>query len=543
MKIKNFLNNIKIFYFIKKINHSIVKNDKDNHIKSKKNVLVEFNAFCFMHIILSVFIRVLKKNHDCKLFAYPSHMLLSYDIEYNFIQKIKKKIALLFNLGTFGIYKSLGIKNFLEFKIDENIKILSKIEKIKIIKSLKVKNDVNKIRINGVLVGDLIYDTFLKKKYDLDPTIDIHSKKFIDFLEKFLQLFFLWEIFILKKKINLVLCSHNVYTLGIPARICAFQKGEAYIIEYNRLTRLNNKNIFKYSIAKYYRKIFSKFKRTKQKEFIDIAKNSLKSRFQGSLKDIDYMTSSAFNKNKVKLKISSKLIKKYKILVSPHDFVDAPHVHGEFIFPDMYEWIKYLCEISKSSPYLWLVKTHPLMKEKYKSYQKYTRKVINRLIKNSKLILINPNISHNDLINKYKIDCVLTVTGTIAHEYAFHGIKVINASASNIHSSYKFNFHAKSIGDYEKMIKNINLKPKFNLNEIASFYYMHYLYVDKNWFFENLNLLIKDIGGYHNLSSYKIYDEWTKIFSNEYLKKTTKNLENFLKSKDLVYTQQHREIK
>ena len=93
------------------------------------------------------------------------------------------------------------------------------------------------------------------------------------------------------------------------------------------------------------------------------------------------------------------------------------------------------------------------------------------------------------------------------------------------------------------MIKNINLKPKFNLNEIASFYYMHYLYIDKNWFFENVNLLIKNIGGYHNLSSYKIYDEWIKIFSNEYLKKTTKNLENFLKSKDLVYTQQHREIK
>jgi hypothetical protein len=539
MKIINFFNKFRATFLFKKLNLAVPKNYNTNN-KNKKNVLVEFNAFCFMHIILSAFLNVLKKNNYCNFYAYRSHLLLSYDIEYNFIEKIKKIIAVFFNIGTFGIYKSLGISNFIEFKIDNKIRKLSLIKKNKIIKTIKKKQDINNIKINGVLIGDLIYDTFLKKNYDLKPTIDINSERFLDFLEKFLQLYFLWNNFIIKKKINLVLCSHNVYTLGIPSRICAHNNGEAFIIEHDRLTRLNKNNIFKYSITKKYKSMFSKLKKNKQLEYIRAAKKSLKSRFEGSLEDLNYMTSTAFSKNKVKNEFLKFPKNTYKVLVAPHDFVDAPHVYGKFIFPDMYEWIKYLCNLSKSSSFTWLIKTHPIMNEKYKSYQAYTRKVIDTLIKDSKFTLVDPNTSHNELIKKYKVNCVLTVSGTIAHEYAYHGIKVINASSKNMHEAYKFNLHAKNLGHYEEMIKNIHLRPNFNINELASCYYMHYDYCDKNWFFRDLNSTIKNIHGYHNLNTYKIYEEWLKIYSEKYFDKNLKNIEYFINSRDLVFTKKNK---
>lgn len=540
MKIINFFYKSRAFFLFKKLN---LKVQKKNNTKSrnKKNVLVEFNAFCFMHIALSAILNILKKNNNCNFYAYRSHLLLTYDIEYNFIQKIKKTIAVFFSVGIFGIYKSLGVNNFIEFKIDNKIRNLSLIKKDKIIKIIKKKQDINDIKIDGVLIGDLIYDTYLKKNYNLTPTIDINSKKFLDFLENFLQLYFLWNDFIIKKKINLVLCSHNVYALGIPSRICSHKNnGEAFIINHDRLTRLNKDNIFKYSITKKYKSIFLKFKKKKQLEYIEAAKKSLKSRFEGSLDDVNYMTSTSFSKNKVKNKFLKFTKKRYKILVAPHDFVDAPHVYGKFIFPDMYEWIKYLSDLSKSSSFTWLIKTHPIMKEKYKSYQIYTRKVIKRLIKDSKFILVHPNTSHNELINKYKVNCVLTVSGTIAHEYAYHGIKVINASRRNMHEAYKFNLHAKSLKDYEKMIKNTNLRPNININELAACYYMHYDYCDKNWFFKDLNSTIKNIQGYHNLNNYKIYEEWIKIYSDNYFDKNLKNIENFINSKDLVFTKKNK---
>ena len=91
MKIKNFFYKSRAFFLFKKLN---LKVQKKNNTKSrnKKNVLVEFNAFCFMHIALSAFLNILKKNNNCNFYAYRSHLLLTYDIEYNFIQKIKIQI-------------------------------------------------------------------------------------------------------------------------------------------------------------------------------------------------------------------------------------------------------------------------------------------------------------------------------------------------------------------------------------------------------------------------------------------------------------------
>ncbi len=540
MKVINFLNKIRVFFLFKKLNLKLQKKN-NTQSKNKKNVLVEFNSFCFMHIVLSVFLNIFKKNYNCNFYAYRSHLLLSYNIEYNFIEKIKKTLAEFFSLGFFGIYKSLGVKNFIDFKINNKIRKLSLTKKNKIIKMIKKKQDINDIKIDGILIGDLIYDTYLKKNYDLKPTIEINSKKFSDFLENFLQLYFLWNDIILKKKINVVFCSHNVYTLGIPSRICAYKNnGETFIINHDRLIRTNKNNILKYSITKKYKSMFLRLKKKKQLEYIDVAKRSLQSRFKGSLESINYMTTSSFGDYKVKNKFLKLPKNTYKVLVAPHDFVDAPHVYGKFIFPDMYEWLKYLSNLSKSSSFTWLIKTHPIMKEKYKSYQNYTREVIKNLIKNSKFILVHPNTSHNELINKYRVNCVLTVSGTIAHEYAYHGIKVINASSRNMHEAYNFNLHAKSLKDYEKMIKNINLRPSTDINEIAACYYMHYYYCDQNWFFNDLNSTIKNIQGYHNINTYKIYEEWLKIYSDNYFDTKSKNIENFISSKDLVFTKKNK---
>ena len=62
---------------------------------------------------------------------------------------------------------------------------------------------------------------------------------------------------------------------------------------------------------------------------------------------------------------------------------------------------------------------------------------------------------------------------------------------------YKFNFHPKNILEYKKILLNLKKlkKIKINKNEIFEFYFMRYMYQDRNWLFKNLDKMINDIGG------------------------------------------------
>ena len=62
------------------------------------------------------------------------------------------------------------------------------------------------------------------------------------------------------------------------------------------------------------------------------------------------------NKNKIS-KINSK--KKIKVLIALHNFYDSPHVFGNMLFPDFYEWLRHIVKLSKLTDYEWLVKPHP----------------------------------------------------------------------------------------------------------------------------------------------------------------------------------------
>ena len=65
--------------------------------------------------------------------------------------------------------------------------------------------------------------------------------------------------------------------------------------------------------------------------------------------------------NKNVLNILNNKKNKKIILISAHDFTDAPHVHENMLFTDFYEWFDFLGKISNKihKDYLWLVKLHP----------------------------------------------------------------------------------------------------------------------------------------------------------------------------------------
>ena len=513
--------------------------------KIKKNlgndiVLIEFNSFTIIHIIFSYFsFLFLKKKY--RIISFYSHILIAYGLKQTIKQKLYRFFSQLLNLGFFGIYKSFGVDEFIFPKIDKKNELKSIKKKEEILNELSCKNDILKININNIFVGDLIYDTYLTRNNNQKPTIDIKSEDFKKYLLDFIKLFYFWDDYFENNKVKVILTTHGIYTMGIPVRIALKKDLLSLVIKENRLKRLSKQNPFHWCEAEKYPEMFSKLTNKNKEEALKIAEDRLRERFEGSNKDIPYATRSAFSKDET-LVSEIDQNKKTKILILPHDFVDAPHSGGLFPFPDMYEWIKFLAETSlEKVEYDWYLKTHPKMGEKWEWYQEFTRKNISELIKDSRIKTLNPNTSHNKIINS-GIDFVLTIFGTAAHEYAYKNVKVINGGNINPHYSYNFNKHISNYRDYKETIKNLDkLNFEINKNKVLEFYYNHYIYCDKNWFFDYDNLL-KYLGNYHLQWSADVYNYWLSYInkSENFDNYFEKSIEKFILSNDFVFTLDHK---
>lgn len=426
-----------------------------------------------------------------------------------FPQKKKKifyKILKLFSFFNFlGLYRSFGVNEFI-FPDPCSVDKL-KIRKLnrKLLKSIKNKKDILKITINGIFVGDIIYDSYLREEDKI--TIDIKSDSFKNYLKKSVSLFFYWYNYLQDQNIQGVVISHSVYLTALPARIAIHLNKKAYAVAYHSVFQLTKNEPLVWGGFRKYPKEFKNFSKSNQKKLILKASKYLGRRFSGG-KDHLYKISNSINtqtflkgkNNKAKI---LKKNNKIKILIAAHDFTDAVHGHGNMIFEDMYEWIKFLINFSKTKNYDWYVKLHP------SEYDLNFNKMQN-LLKGFKNFLILPNnISHTQLIDE-GINCALTVFGSIGHEYPYFGIPVINAG-DNPHLGYNFNFHPKSKNEYVELLKKIaKLKvPKNSINKIHEFYYMKYM--------QDFNIL-PNINSIEHLNSPKIFREYVSNKNKKNLK-------------------------
>jgi hypothetical protein len=138
--------------------------------------------------------------------------------------------------------------------------------------------------------------------------------------------------------------------------------------------------------------------------------------------------------------------------------------------------------------------------------------------------LLDKNKSHTELL-KLGVSCVLTIYGSIGHEYPLFQVPVINAG-NNPHKGYPFCYHPKSIKEYLLLIKSIpNLQvKKDSIKFIYEFYAMHFL-VDYN--------LFEEIGNDQNkLNTYSIFEIFCKKFDSNQINEVNKVYEQFIKSKN-----------
>ena len=487
--------------------------NKKIYNKNKAEVLCEFNSMHSSIIAYSYLSNLLLKKYQAKIvvFSEPS------------ISWIKNVLHKIISSKLEQIYKSFNTSEFIVISISR--KQEQEVATIfnNIYHKLQSKRDVENITIDGIHIGDLIYDTYLRS--ELIPTIDILDNRFILSLKKSIGVFVFWRDYLADHNVRAINVSHCVYNLAIPLRIAINKDIPVYQINATHVYRLTKKNTHAYNDFFYFPNKFRGLPKKEQLKGVEEAKKRLERRFSGEVGiDMEYSKKSAYGGQKSQriLRKSNKI----KILIATHCFFDSPHPYGLSIFPDFYEWLNFLGKISEKTDYDWYLKMHP-------DFFPENIEIINKLLKKyPKFTLIPSDSSHKQII-KEGIDYALTVHGTIGFEYAALGLPVINASMVNPHIAYNFNIHPETIEKYEATLTNLdNQNLLIDINEVYEYYFMKFIFNTENLFFDDYHKMIENIGGYKKQFEPLIYDFWMKKYTQEKHINIIQALEKFIDSGD-----------
>ncbi len=486
------------------------KNFEQIKINDDQLILCEFNNNSSNQVVFSYLINELKKQYNCKCLAYQNIERLSL------INKIKFYLQKYLNYKNFSIYRSFNVDDFFLTSNNKDTIHKSNLKYQEIINLIKSKNDLLNLRIEDIHIGDLIYDTYLKRFEK--PTVEINDQNFLNLLKISLQNFYFWKNFFTKNKVYCFVISDTTYISSIVIRIAAAKNIKIFQCNWDNIHKIDQLNLNAYGKYKFYKKDFEKLTDNQKKIALKKAEMNIKKNIMTD----DDINSNVFFSNSLGIAKTTfhgdftnknvlKKNKKKKILIAIHCFLDAPHVYGHEgnIFCDHYEWLDYLYKLSKKTNYDWYIKNHPSSLPK-------SSHILNHFLKDKpEFKLIGPDVSNAQLIDE-GINCLLTVHGTIAWEYAYNEIPVINASVNNPHSQYDFNLHAKSLEEYEEMILNFE---KYEINydkkNIYELYFMSNLYSKSTVIFQNYIEVIKEIKGYNNLGTQRFYNYWIDGYTNE----------------------------
>lgn len=513
-RIQNLLTRILTLLFLDKEIRDFIRHNHniwgkvDIEHAAEAEVLFEYNTAHSSIISFSYLAYVLKRKFNARIVVYSinnnSRLSLAEVI-------LRNAFEIILPSAEKKIFTSFGVDSFITIAPSPAHKIRAVQLAGEILPTLQNKRDVENLNIDGVWIGDLIYDTYLRR-FSV-PTIDITDEKFVYFICESLEIFVFWQGYFETHDVKAVNVTHCVYNNAMPLRIAVQKNIAAYQTNATHVYRMSERDIFAYGDYKYFPEVFSKLSPQEQVAGKREAQDRIELRFSGVVGvDMSYSTKSAYGEklNQAVLRPSDK----FKVLVAAHCFFDSPHSYGNNLFPDFYEWFDFLGQMSNETDYDWYIKTHP-------DFLPGNMAVIgNFLEKYPKFTLIDAKTSHHQLVDE-GIGCALTTYGTIGFEYAALGIPVVNASLCNPHIAYNFNLHPQSVEEYGEIIRQLDvLLLKINKEEVYEYYYMKFIHNTENWLFENYQEMISQLGGYGGQFSPSVYNYFLRQFT------TARHLEN-----------------
>lgn len=487
-------------------------------IKTSDTVLVELHPYPNYLISLRLFIVAYQKLNPCNFVSFR-------ESQGRRLEKVIDKVRYRFSSErAMGISDSKPVwpARLIENNSDKHQHMLSQIAD---------NSDLEDFKYKGVLLGDLIYDDYLRNTYS--ETIDLNSSNFKVTFYKALNLFDKYLNLIDEYDVKAIVISNHVYNFGIIARAAFSRQIPVFCITGGTIYRLSKERPFAFVEYEDYSKAPNN---SGSEEFIlkssKIRQEMVAKLFPNKIYDSKMLDSMREKNNAKKTNKGGKL----KIFVALHDFFDAPHCYGGAFYPDFYLWLDALGKLSESTDYEWYLKSNPF--EVGESAQ-----VINRL--KSKYPKFNTLPKHFSVeeVCDFGIDLVLTVYGTVAWEYSAVGITVINASKNHPHSKFGFSITPNSKLEYEAFLLNVDnvLTHKIIYREIEYFFYLHYMEKLQSLMYVNWSEYLYDFQKALQCGVKSEYGYYSRFQSSNRRPDQTiiKAIQQFIESRDYVMSSKH----
>lgn len=503
----NVINELKRNFIVDKQTKQFIKHNKKvwhDWVTGNSNniILVDFYGVAETNIARSYFLNILARKCQAVIKSFgPPEKIPNYVLH--------------------KTYQSFNTSGHIITSLNKNQKHRQRAISQKIIAGLQTKEDVFNLKVLGLWIGIDIYETYLKR-YN-KPTVFLDDPKLFDLVEEGIGLVIFWQDYFSGNRVKAVVVSHDCYLkFDVVCKVAYQVKVPVYFPNPIYLSFVKKPHGI-HTYFRNYRKMFNKLSAKEKRQGINLAKKQIKRRLKGEVGvDMPYATKSAFKSANNKKRVLARS-KNIKVLICTHCFYDNPHAYGKILFVDFYEWLRYLGQISNKTNYDWYLKVHP-------DPLPGTYKTIKTILKDFPNITIIPHkTSHHQLV-KEGINFVLTIHGTVGHEYPALGAQVINAGY-NPHIAYDFNWHPQSLEEYEYFLLNLDkLNKKINLKDLYEFYYMHHNYVyDDDLVFKSYRQMLGDLNKTERIGS-TIYGYFLDQLTNAKHKEILYNMKKFIDS-------------
>lgn len=471
-------------------------------------VLVEMNSMYSSHVAYAYLANVISDSGDAQIRA----MIASPSKVHRYLLSLPsavRRLLLLVADSHFRVYHSFGTSNVIGPSIKGSRARRKRARQVSegFLSQSPSKSDFLTFSLGDVQVGDLIYDSFLKK-YKV-ATADLTSRRFHDFFRRSVSDSMYWcEIFD-SGRVQAVVVSHSVYSLAIPARIAISRGSAAFVANGAWIYRLSEEFARNFQETAHYPSVANQLDTKEIKFGTQVADERLNRRLGGEPGvDMLYSSVSAFGAADNNRVLPQN--KKPKVVIASHSFFDAPHARGISLFPDFWEWLEFLADFSEGVDYEWFIKPHPDVSKNEVILADFCEQY-------PQFVQLPISTSHHQLVRD-GVTAVLTVYGTVGAEFPLLGVPVINASHSSPHEAYNFCFHADTLSAYEGLLRAIPSLPvpgPTERQELLEFYFLHHVFFNKNLFFEDWAKLWHKPNGTRIKDTPQAYEFFIDAFSAE----------------------------
>ncbi len=418
---------------------------------------------------------------DCYLIGYWPDVINTNQKSYFFIFRLLKFLRsnifhYLLKKKWKKLYSKLNIQEFYDYRSLKNMISNNEIQKIEketkdIYKKINRKEDILKIKIDNLHVGDLIYDTYIR--FRNEATVDLNDKFIYEIIKRsgiFIKSF---KNLIQSKKIKDLYFPYSSYVVhGIPSRLAIKLNKHVYTdgnYQYNK--KLSKSDLRHVENVNNLKKIFRNLKQKSKKKTIakKLIQNFFYSKNIKSTKALyNYMNSNSYN-SKYDLK---NIDSKYEIVIFLPNFFESQREWGKIIFNDFYEWIIFTLNYFQKMNVKVALKPHPNIF----SLHPENKKII-EILKNKykNFIWIDPKYPNKEIFKKIKL--AISPWGSVLWELAYFNIASISIG-DNPGKQYNLSLNPRNILEYKYLLKNY--KKLKNVTKKENIYEFIYVYMLNN---------------------------------------------------------------